>query len=66
MDAAGFCKFPDLQRQVLEKQAFDQIALGNGLEHLFHFSGLNYGNYCLCFYIYLLFPNTRRECEQGG
>jgi hypothetical protein len=60
IDIPWFCKFPDLQRPVLEKGTGDQIAFPAGLEQLFHFSCLNYGDYCLCFYIYLLFPTTRR------
>jgi hypothetical protein len=35
-----------------------------GLEQLFHFSCLNYGDYCLCFYIYFYFllPVAWGEC----
>jgi hypothetical protein len=31
------------------------MAFGAGLEQLFHFSCLNYGDYCLCFNIYFYF-----------
>jgi hypothetical protein len=51
IDSVGFSKFPDLQRPVLEKQAGEQMTFRFGLEQLFHFSCLNYGDYCLCFYI---------------
>jgi len=55
IDTVGFCKFPDLQRLVLEKRTEDQMTFQTGLEQLFHFSCLNYGDYCLCFYIYFYF-----------
>jgi hypothetical protein len=55
IDASDFCKFPDLQRPVLEKRTGGQVAFRTGLEQLFHFSCLNYGDYCLCFYIYFYF-----------
>ena len=55
IDTVGFCKFPDLQRPVLEKQTEDQMTFQTGLEQLFHFYCLNYGDYCLCFHIYFYF-----------
>jgi hypothetical protein len=49
--AGEFSKHPELHRRVLEKKARDQIFPGKGLLPLFHFSCLNYGDYCLCFYL---------------
>ena len=66
IDTSDFCKFPDLQRPVLEKRAGCQMVFQARLEQLFHFSCLNYGDYCLCFYIYFLFPTTRRARLEGA
>jgi hypothetical protein len=66
IDIPCFCKFPDLQRPVLGKGTGDQIAFPAELEQLFHFSCLNYGDYCFVFIFNFYFLLPVAGNERGG
>jgi len=44
---ASISKTPELHRLDLEKQPWGQVTARQSLRMDFHFSGLNYGDYCL-------------------
>src|ERR1700686_1758773 len=51
----AFSNHPDLHSRVLENRAVNQAVHPEGVHLLFHFSSDNYGDYCLCIYLLLLF-----------
>jgi hypothetical protein len=44
---ASFSKIPELHRHDLEIRPLGQVAASQSLRKDFHFSSLNYGDYCL-------------------
>ncbi len=61
----GFSKCPEIHGRVLEKWDGVGSRIRSGYVSCFHFSTVNYGYYCLYFFLRTLFPITRRRCGQG-